>query len=52
MDEDKLKIKFLGNPTNFKFSDDLNHIYYLTTKIVLKHWSVNLGQFHGKQGMV
>jgi hypothetical protein len=31
MDEGKLKIKFLSNPTNFKFSVDLNHIYYLST---------------------
>jgi hypothetical protein len=52
MDEGKLKIKFLSNPTNFKFSVDLNHIYYLTTSIVSKHWSGNPKQFHGNQGMV
>jgi hypothetical protein len=52
MDEGKLKIKFLSNPTILKFSVDLSHIYYLTTKIVSKHWSENSGQFHGKQGKV
>ncbi len=36
MDWGKLKIKFLSNPTNFKFSVDLYDINYLTTKILSK----------------